>query len=494
MPIPAKRNFLAVTALVLALLSGCALPRDQYRYEEVIRRVPPMLHLDTAATVKGKTKPDLSFSQHPLTLEESIRVALTNNPDIQIALSRIRQAEATLAEASAAFLPVLDANTGYLRADAPSSFLFKTIDARSFVPGTNFNNPGNFGNFETGLTLRYNLYNGGQDLLRRRMAQTGKTMRELDLQETRNTLAASVIHAYYDIRTAEEFVRTAEASTKTIRAQLGETRAQWENGKALKSDVLSLEVRLEEAQERTIRAENSTKLAVAALANLLGGNADTPIKLSQEDWTVGKLPDDYNSALAEALAKRPELLRGRKMVENTALGLASARRSYLPRVDLSARVYWDDPNFSYDGDKTNWVTGVTLSWNLFEGGSRAARVARARAVLDEMLHADRKAALAVQLDVKTAYLRIAEARAREKVAESSVARALEMLSLVRKQFDGGTTTVTRYLQAELMLTRARMRNTNAIYDLKKSLADAARAVGWFGKYHGERGVRNENKD
>ena len=103
----------------------------------------------------------------------------------------------------------------------------------------------------------------------------------------------------------------------------------------------------------------------------------------------------------------------------------------------------------------------------------------ARSVLDEMLDADRKATLALQLDVKTAYLRLDEARARKEVTRASVAQAEETLSLVRKQYEGGTATVTRYLEAELMLTRARMRDTQALYDLEKSLADVARAMGWL---------------
>ena len=87
--------------------------------------------------------------------------------------------------------------------------------------------------------------------------------------------------------------------------------------------------------------------------------------------------------------------------------------------------------------------------------------------------------LEVQLDVKTACLRVEEARSRLDVASASVTQAEETLNLVRRQFEGGTATVTRYLEAELMLTRARMRETNARYDLKKAMADTRRAMGQF---------------
>jgi len=469
----------AASSLVLTA-NGCIARRTNYGYDKVVAEAPARTRSPALAEpAPRQDESQAAISDRSLTLEDCIRAALVNNPDIRIAVDRIRQADATLAEASAAFLPVVTAETGFLRADAPSVSLFKTIDSRRFKLGTDFNNPGTFSNFETGLGVRYNLYRGGRDRLRRWVAQTGKDIRQLDRQEVENSLVASVIHAYYDIRAAEDFVQTAHASTETVRAQHQESRVKWEHGATLKSDVLSLEVRLAEAQEREIRAENSRKLTAAALANLLGGDADTPIQLAEADWDPGDIPKDYELALAEALSKRPELLRARQRVEQAAIEVESARRAFLPTADGSARVYWDDPDFEYDDDRTNWVVGVTLQWSLFEGGRRWAQLAMARSVLDEMLDTDRKATLALQLDVKTAYLRLDEARARKEVTRASVAQAEENLSLVRKQYEGGTATVTRYLEAKLMLTRARMRDTQAVYDLEKSLADVARAMGWL---------------
>jgi outer membrane protein TolC len=94
-----------------------------------------------------------------------------------------------------------------------------------------------------------------------------------------------------------------------------------------------------------------------------------------------------------------------------------------------------------------------------------------------MLEADRAATLAVQLDVKRAWLRRDEARARQDVAGAAVGQAEESLRLVRDQYEGGAATVTRYLEAELMATQARMRATQARYDLRKAEAELERALG-----------------
>lgn len=489
------RTWVVCGVVALTACLGCASQRARYDYESVApARRSQTETASTRPAVDVPREPERSSEPSPgrdvgqqsgeraLSLADCIELALAANPDIGVAVSRIRQSEAILDEAKASFLPTLSTRTEILGADSPSLFLFKSVDSRTLPAASDFNYPGTFGSIETDLAVRYNLYNGGRDQLRRWMAATGRDLRQLGLQEARNSLTASVIHAFYDIQAETERVSTAEVSVQTVRAQYNETKAKMDLGSALRSDVLSLKVRLAEAEERVIRSVNARKLTLAALANLVGEDADTELSLIAEEsaqFPTGEIPELYELAVAEAMAKRPELLQARHRVENAAMDVSSKWRGYLPRADGAARVYWTSTDFDYRAQRRNWFAGVTLSWDLFEGGSRRAQVARARSVLDEMLHADRKAALAIQLDVKTAYLRIDGSRARLDVTEASVEQAEESLSLVRSQYEAGTATITRYLEAELMATQAKMRRTSALYDLKKARADAARAMGWL---------------
>jgi len=103
----------------------------------------------------------------------------------------------------------------------------------------------------------------------------------------------------------------------------------------------------------------------------------------------------------------------------------------------------------YDRDRENWMAAIILNWDLFTGFSTRSEKGKASAELEEMLAADRKVLLNIKLDVKTSYLELEAAEARLEVTQSSVEMAEESLQLVKKQFDGGSATVTRYLEAEL---------------------------------------------
>jgi outer membrane protein len=65
------------------------------------------------------------------------------------------------------------------------------------------------------------------------------------------------------------------------------------------------------------------------------------------------------------------------------------------------------------------------------------------------------------------------------VATSSVQTARETYQLVKRQYEGGSVGITRYLEAELAFNRARMRETTAYFDREKARAQIARAIGYW---------------
>ena len=159
------------------------------------------------------------------------------------------------------------------------------------------------------------------------------------------------------------------------------------------------------------------------------------------------------------------------------MGLDSATSDYLPTLEVHGKYYHDDPNMSYDMDRQNWTIGALLNWYFFTGLSTRSGQHIASARIKEMLAADRKTALNIRLDVKTAYLKMQEASARLEVTEKSVDSAEESLALVKKQYEGGSATITRYLEAELARNSAKINSASAYYDKEKAIADAGRAIG-----------------
>jgi outer membrane protein len=102
-------------------------------------------------TEKSSPSEEKMDAKGELTLERVIRIALQNNPDMDMAVARIQQSEAMLDEATSVFWPVIGIYGEYLQGNAPSAYLFKTIDQRQLPANTDFNDPGWFENYEVGI-------------------------------------------------------------------------------------------------------------------------------------------------------------------------------------------------------------------------------------------------------------------------------------------------------------------------------------------------------
>lgn len=460
-------------------LLGCT-GREPYRYDAIrAQYADPACH---SASVKAAgTAPEACSLGDDLTLGRVLSIARANNPDLLMAAARIERARALLKKSAAPFYPQIHLYSEYMQGDAPSAYLFKIIDQRKLPAGTNFNDPGWFENYESGIKAGVNLFNGGRDRLHREMANAGLAISQFDRNGVENRILATAIGAYYDVLAAGNFIDVAEESVENTRSQLRIMEVRYRAGSALKTDLLSLRVRMAETEEVLVQSRNRQSLAKAALAEILGVEPEAAFGITETREKALAIPDDSAAALDYALAHRPELAAVREKLRQAKMGLDATRAGHLPQVDLMTRYYADDPRLKYNADRDNWTAGLFLNWNIFDGFATRSDRAEALSRLQEIMAADRKTLLAVKFDVKKAYLNYNEAQERMKVAASNVQTARETYELVKRQYEGGSANVTRYLEAELAYNRARLHETTAYFDREKAVAQIARAIGsWTG--------------
>lgn len=483
-----KFRILIVFNLMVMFLAGCIISGKRYQYVNIRKEVEQISQFQDKKIreVGKKDRQEKTYLKENLSLRQAIDLALKNNPDLDKARSGLKKAEALLAEANSAFWPSISFYTEYLQGDSPSAFWFKKIDQRK-VKATDindpddFNDPGWFENYESGIEGKLNLFRGGRDLLNKKIAHKEKEISQLKKTQVINRLKSAVINAFYNAQAAREAVNISKKSVQIVRKDLRQTKVRYKAGGALKSDLLSMRVRLFMAQEDLIKAKNKYKRSLSILANVLGYDADTGLELAKSKKLDLKIewPRTYQEAVAYALMHRPESEEIRQRVIKRKMALDKAKSYYLPNFNLLGKYYHDDPDLSYDQDRENWTVGIKLNWNLFSGLSRQAKIRQAEAAIWEMFAQDQKTVQDIQLEVKKALLRFEEIKARQEVTKKSVQQAEESLRLVRKQFQGGSSTITRYLNAELDLKRAKYHSSLAFYARQKALANLARALGYW---------------
>ncbi len=456
------------TRLVLSLLSALIVSKVSFAVEPVIQH-----------TTNNLTSEKLNSQS--FTLDQAIDYALANNPDLQIAEERINQADAQLGIALSAFYPQVSARVGYEQSNNPAQVFSMIVAQRAFEPSNieNINNPGYRGNFRPEIIGKLSLFRGGQDYQNSKAAELGIDAAEFERSTVKNALIEAVTASYYTYLAATEAQNVAQESISSVTSQLNQTTLRYQAGAALKSDVLSLDAKLAEAQEAEIRAANSIEISKGSIANLLGlpNSQAFTVASTFNQLIKPQLTRSFKDFLELAMSQRPEIKAAANQVEISLRKLKSEQGAYLPKADafVSYGQNSQSPDFSSNND--NVTTGVSVEMELFSGFNTKQRVNLAERKATEARETERKTKLAVEQEVKTAFLKLQEALARMHVTETAVLAADEALRLVNEERLAEVVTVTRYIESEVARNKARSNTVAAHYDALSAEAALKKAVG-----------------
>ncbi len=412
-------------------------------------------------------------------LNECVQQALENNPDTEAADARIAAARAAGRQARSGWWPLLSLSANYARTDNPPQAFMMSLNQRALnmmAPTFNPNAPDDTDNTRLNLGVKYRLLDFGARAAGVAGADAMLAAREAMAQAVRNQLVHEVTAAYYGALQAREMAAVQADQVRSLEESLRAARARLERGAAVKADVLSLEVRLAQAQEDLIRARNSVALAVAALNTVIGRDlvengdrlaapeGDPDLSDCDADERCVREHPAYRAAAAAAAARK-EVWR-------------AARAAGRPTVSLFGSSDWDGRALS--DFEQSYLAGVAAEWDLFDGGRRRGAAEEARA---EWRAADaevRRALDGLRLDLRQAVLRAREAAERREVAARAEASASEALRLTKARYEQGAAELAELLNAEVGHAAIRARKVAAAYDFRIALSNVERARGRLG--------------
>jgi outer membrane protein TolC len=320
----------------------------------------------------------------PISLDQALTLAFERNVDLRAAVERIGAAEAHVTEALSSFYPQLGARLSYGRTDNPAQAFGMIVSQRRFTSSTDVNDPGATQNWRPELVATYSIFRGFQDYYGAEAAQKGFELAALERSVIRNALGQAVSETYYIHLAARQQIAVAVASTKAVEGELTEARKRFDAGALLKSDLLSLEVRLAAAKDAEVRARNGVEQALASLRVLLAlGTGETAELSSEVPKEDASLPPGQEDALKQAADGRPELRTAARLVDLRRSELAAEQGAWYPRIDAFASYGQDAPDLEFSAHQDNWAFGVSLDLALFSGFRTRARVTSAERRLGE---------------------------------------------------------------------------------------------------------------
>lgn len=396
-----------------------------------------------------------------MTLDNCIRLALGNNPQINAAFQDILASDARIKQVWSNYFPTITWQTGYtkLKQLQLSDALGRNLEFNYYLLGQ--------------VSLQEMLYDFG-------VTQNQATIRKLDYEAYKKTFEATVNDviyqtkdAYYNVLFAYEAKRVAQDTVDKYQLFYNQARAFYTTGMNPKVDVTIAETNLSSAKLKLIQAENAVNLAIAKLNNVMGvpyiERYDVLDRLQYKPINL-----TFEQAIDTARDSRPELKLAEIRVEGTNQTVKLTKKSYFPTISLEGQYQrggksWNS-NYGYN-------FGAYLTFPSINAILIRNEIKEAKYLYDKELANARNTQNAIYLEIQNAYLQLEEKRNQLPVAILQVKQAKENYELSYGRYRVGEASPTELKDAENSYEQAQLTYYTALYEYNSAKALLEKSIG-----------------
>jgi len=465
-----------------------------------------------------------------LSLDDSIRAALSNNTDIRLDRSQIEFAQNNLHRTHGPFDPLVTSSFADSRTKSPTitqiqgapilDTLVQTTTfgyAQAFETGTNFQTSFNTNKLSTNDSLSLvnpslasNLqFTFTQPLLRKfglfpnrapiLIAQRNLNQASAIFQGEVNDIILRTVGNYWNVVLARDSLTVQRKSLEEAQKSYDHDKKALSLGALPPLDIYRSESQVASRRVGVIQAEYALKQAEDQFRQVIGADLDPAIRaldlqLTDQPEPLGELPvTDITTTLTRALANRPELEATRQQLTSDELSIRLAHNNLKPDLELSGF-------YSGNGVGGNSVTagntglgtsltqvfhftypayGATLSLNLpLKNHSAEADLADAAVSRRRDQYQQRRTTQNITLEVTNAVHALEQAKLSMEASKVALDLAEKTLHADERKYELGAETVffvldaqTQLAQAELNLIQSQINFQIAVSQLDHSTGD-----------------------
>jgi TolC family type I secretion outer membrane protein len=397
-----------------------------------------------------------------LSLDDSVTMALKNNPSLKIALDNREKAAWAIRQ---------------YQAGAGPAVTYSHNEERTKTTETAYKPPiGVYGDtFANTVGLSLPLYTGGKVEGEVDQAKYNYKIADLAVNQSKAQLRQSATNSFYSALQASNAVKVDQENVDDLTAHFQTVKAQYEIGTVAKTDYLSADVALANAKQTLIQDQNAYAVAISSLDSVIGIPLNSQVSLKGE-FKYDPYQMSLDQCIDYALKHSPTYLTSQVDVDVAKSGVKVANSSNLPTLTLSGNEGWQDLNFP--GTKyNNWSAMLTLSFNVFDSGLTKANVKQAQYSVDSATQGVQQSHDSVVLAVQQAYESMKNAEKQITTSGVTVNEAKENFHINEVRYSSGVGTNLDVLDAQLSLTNAENNYNQALYNYNNAIANLEAAMG-----------------
>ena len=335
--------------------------------------------------------------------------------------------------------------------------------------------------FAGSVVLTQPIFMGGSILAMNKIADLGEDMADNSLNARRQATLYGIDQAYWTVVSLCHKKKLAESYLELVKKFDADVHKMIDEGVATKSDGLSVDVKVNEAEMTLLKVNDGLVLSRMLLNQLCGLPMEEQVVLADEQTeniAVVELTPQLN--VEAAVENRPELKMLQNTVDITKQTTNVLKAGNLPQVALTGGYMVSNPNLLNGFQRKFggfWNVGVLVRVPLWNWGDvmykvRASKGATSIANL-ELADAREK----IELQVNQTTFKVGEANKKLTMAQANIQRADENLRMANLGFSEGVISPTTVMEAQTAWLQAQSQKIDAEIDVRLSQVDLQKALG-----------------
>jgi outer membrane protein len=420
---------------------------------------------------------NLGFAQTApmdLTVEQAIKLALTNNPAYQVSQLEVKQYRYRLMQ-NFGFLPEVS-----LQGSKILDEKLMTIEIPPLYPGGEASSVSMrfTKNYAFSFQIVQPIFTGGKIFFNYKNA-------ELDLrlakEKENNSQADTILNVrkmFYNIQIMQELLKAHNEAFSLAESNYNNVKKSFDLGMVSQYDLLRAELAFSATRPDVLRVENLLETSLMGLKLMLGLPTTQEISL-QGELGYQQLQLELVKLLQNSLKSRSELrqLQMQKQKIDNLLKITWAQ--YIPNFSLVASYSYQSDLFNFN--KGNWDNyyniSLGVSFPIFTGLKRSAQVGEMNVLKKIMDLNVKQLSDATRLEVESGYRTISQEYENIQMGLKNMESAKEGVRIAELNYREGMITILELNSSYNELTRAKVNYLQALYNYNIAIAEIEKITG-----------------
>lgn len=385
------------------------------------------------------------------------------NLQIKIAEKNYLAAKADYNQTKAIFLPnVTASHTGIVTTNPLMAFGSKLnqeiLTPADFNPAL-LNNPERTQNFATKIEVQQPLINV-EGLYGRQAAKSKMEAYQLQTERTKEYLTLELNKAYMQLQLAYKAVGVLQKADVTAKANLKLVENYFKNGMLQKTDVLNVQVRVNEIANQLQYALSNVQNASDYLAFLLNEENVNKIYKPTEELQNNVTTSSTENKLSN---ERKDIQAMQKSTEAYYKMFQLSKFGFLPRLNAFGSYEMYDKNIV--GMKANgYIVGAQLSWNVFDGLKTISKTEKAKADFQKAEVETEQYKKQSQLELNKSARQLKDAENKVNLSKLAFEQSQEAFRIRENRYKQGLEKTTDLLVSETQMAQKELEHLQAIFE------------------------------